>query len=158
ILNKYSVTKPKFSEYKDTLEILILDCLEKEFTFGPGQFITYIEKALTGGIVKILTHNNHLSSSELNLNMLPKRMLDNFKGMDDEYIENEKRVTLKQALAKLETNERTFVYRRYGFNGPPLSLVQLKDLYYHHLTLEELANLESTILNKLRQDEKIKTI
>ena len=155
ILNNNNVTRHFFGEYKEYFEELIINTLNNDFTLGPGQFIKYLQKQLKGKLMQKFYQNNLISSSEADYEILdPNSIYD----IEEDYIEEERKESVQQALTSLNDFERLFIVRKYGFQGKPLTLSELKEDYYLEYSISDLEAIDQNILIKLSENDNIKLI
>lgn len=150
VIKEISTDKRKYSEYKEFLEEYIYSILvDKCYMFTPAGFINYLRKSLKHTLISYID-KECLSLKEFGLT-------DTYS-IERIFEEKERSSKTREALNGLSEWEVCFVYRRFGFLGDKMSLIELQQRYYSDFTIDELDNIEISILDKLRNSSILKGI
>ncbi len=150
IIKNVSTDKRKYSEYKEYLEEYIYSILvDKCYMFTPAGFISYLKKSLKHQLIEYI-NKECVSLKEFELN--------GTYSVERAFEEKERAFKVREALHCLSEWEVCFVYRRFGFQSDKMSLAELQQRYYSDFSIDELNNIEISILDKLRNSLILKGI
>ncbi len=150
VINEVATDKKKYSEYREYLEEYIYTILvDRCYMFTPGGFINYLRKSLKHKLIKYI-NEECVSLKEFGLT--------GTYSIERTFEEKERASKVREALSCLSEWEVCFVYRRFGFQSDKMILVELQQHYYSDCTIDELNNIEISILDKLRNSSILKGI
>ena len=163
IINSCVYNNPYYdkAEMRDHMETLVIECLHKNIFFLEQQLRAYMYRYIKGELVKFYYDNPTTLSYNKKTSINDKvDYINNFRSEDDVEEEATTRISAEQireaTIQMLDHDEIKYITIRFGFGTRPHSKEEIAIIL--NTSIEEIDNYEEEILQKLRQNDKIKSL